>query len=381
MLSETLRSLWDEPRAPGAPARVWRDWVLVGALSLSALLEATFRSDVLWRPVALVLVLTLVWTLLWRRTHPLLMVAIAFVPLALLSVASLVTGVSPVGLYTNGFILLLPYALLRWGSGRDVFLGLPLILTTYVLGIAADYTDLGESVAGLLFGLFPAVLGVLVRLQSRTHAQEKEQVKLRERQQLARDLHDTVAHHVSAIAVRAQAGRYVAASDPERAIDSLRVIEEEASRALSEMRVMVGALRDRENAELAPQRGVSDVLELARDDTSPVVTVQLSGTSDDLSSAVGAAVYRMAQESVTNALRHARNATRVDVRVQEGANDICLTVVDDGEPSSAPSERQGYGLLGMRERAALLGGTFEAGPQRPGGWQVTALLPRTGGQS
>ena len=185
----------------------------------------------------------------------------------------------------------------------------------------------------------------------------------------------------SAIAVRAQAGRYVAASDPERAIDSLRVIEEEASRALSEMRVMVGALRDGEGAELKPQRGVSDLLELAREATSPVVTVQLIGTSDDLSSAVGAAVYRMAQESVTNALKHARNATRVDVRVQEGASDICLTVVDDGEPSSAPAERQGYGLLGMRERAALLGGTFEAGPQRPGGWQVTAQLPRTGGQS
>ncbi|MDH4159986.1 MAG: histidine kinase, partial [Actinomycetota bacterium] len=210
MLSETFRSLWDEPGAPGAPARVWRDWVLVGALSLSALLEGTLRSDVLWRPVALVLALTLVWTLLWRRTHPLLMVALVLVPLALLSAASLVTGVAPVGLYTNGFILLLPYALLRWGSGRDVVLGLPLIMTTYVLGVAADYTSVGESVAGLLFGLLPAVLGLLVRLQARTHAQEKEQVKLREREQLARDLHDTVAHHVSAIAVRAQAGRYVA---------------------------------------------------------------------------------------------------------------------------------------------------------------------------
>lgn len=381
VLSETLRSLWDEPRAPGAPARVWRDWVLVGALSLSALLEGTLRSDVLWRPVALVLALTLVWTLLWRRTHPLLMVAIAFVPLTLLSVASLLTGVAPVGLYTNGFILLLPYALLRWGSGREVVLGLPLIMTTYVLGVAADYTNVGESVAGLLFGLFPAVLGVLVRLQSRSHAQEKEQVKLREREQLARDLHDTVAHHVSAIAVRAQAGQYVAAADPERAIESLRVIEEEASRALGEMRVMVGALRRGEDADLAPQRGIRDLPHLAHDDHSPVVAVHIAGSLDDLSSAVDGAVYRMAQESITNALRHARDATRIDVRVHAGESDIGLTVIDDGAPSAAPSDRQGYGLLGMRERAALLGGTFEAGPQRDRGWRVTAVLPRSGGHA
>ena len=379
MLSKTLRSLWEAPRAPGAPVRVWRDWVLVVALSLSALLEGTFRGDVLWRPMALVLALTLVWTLLWRRTHPLLMVTIAFVPLALLSAASLLTGVAPVGLYTNGFILLLPYALLRWGSGRDVLVGLPLILTTYVLGIAADYTSVGESVAGLLFGVFPAGLGLLVRLQSRNHTQEKEQVKLREREQLARDLHDTVAHHVSAIAVRAQAGQYVAATDPARALESLRVIEKEASRALNEMRVMVGALRGGEGADLAPQRGIRDISRLTHDDHPPAITVHIAGSLDDLSSAVDGATYRMAQESITNALRHARDATRIEVRVQAGEDDVGLTVIDDGAPSASPSDRQGYGLLGMRERAALLGGTFEAGPQRDGGWRVTAILPRHGG--
>jgi signal transduction histidine kinase len=278
-----------------------------------------------------------------------------------------------------GFILILPYALLRWGSGRDVLLGLPLIVTAYVLGIAADYTSLGESVAGLIFGLFPAVLGVLVRLQTRTHAQEKEQVKLLEREQLARDLHDTVAHHVSAIAVRAQAGRYVSATDPERAIDSLRIIEEEASRALTEMRVMVGALRRGEDADLAPQRGIRDIPQLAHDDQSPVVAVRITGSVDGLSSAVDTAVYRMAQESITNAVRHARDATCVDVRVHAGEGDVGLTVSDDGAPATTHADRHGYGLLGMRERASLLGGTFEAGPQREGGWRVTAVLPRNGG--
>jgi signal transduction histidine kinase len=88
-------------------------------------------------------------------------------------------------------------------------------------------------------------------------------------------------------------------------------------------------------------------------------------------------VYRIAQESITNAVRHARHASRVEVRVHAGESDIGLTVTDDGVASAAISE--GYGLLGMRERATLLGGTFEAGPQREGGWRVTALLPRDGG--
>jgi signal transduction histidine kinase len=89
----------------------------------------------------------------------------------------------------------------------------------------------------------------------------------------------------------------------------------------------------------------------------------------------------MAQESITNALRHARDATRIDVRVHAGESDIGLAVIDDGAPSTAPSDRHGYGLLGMRERAAMLGGTFEAGPQRDRGWRVTAVIPRTGGNA
>ena len=204
-------------------------------------------------------------------------------------------------------------------------------------------------------------------------------MRSQERVQLARELHDTVAHHVSAMVIRAQAGRVVAPSDPGAALDALRVIEDEGSRTLAEMRIMVGALRDREDADLAPQNGIADIERLAGSlDDEPRVQVRLTGDLDALSPAVGAATYRIAQESVTNALRHARNATRIDVQVVGEDHAVRLTVHDDGEPVHASSVAPGYGVVGMTERAALLGGTLAAGPRPDHGWVVDAVLPRAG---
>ena len=201
----------------------------------------------------------------------------------------------------------------------------------------------------------------------------------REREQLARELHDTVAHHVSAIAIRAQAGRALAPSRPEAAVDALEVIEEAASRTLVDLRALVGTLRDGDEAALAPQRGVLDVQRLAHGPRDgPRVDVQLTGDLDDLPPLVGAAIYRIAQESVTNAVRHASHATRIDVRVTGHDDCVRLIVRDDGDAvSSAPDRSSGYGLVGMSERAALLGGTLESGAA-DSGWMVTAVLPRDG---
>ena len=335
-------------------------------------------TDVPWRPVALVLAVALVFPLLWRRTHPLGVVAVVFGTVIVLSLVELINGPdTSVGLNTMVYVVLFPYALLRWGSGREVIFGLPIIVVAGVLGIASDYTDLGEAVGGFLFLMFPAVLGALVRFWMTARTREIDQVRLREREQLARELHDTVAHHVSAMVVRAQAGRVVAASDPGAAIDALRVIEEEGSRTLAEMRTMVGALRDREDADLTPQNGVADIKRLARNvDDQPRVHVGLTGDLDELGPTVGAATYRIAQESVTNALRHARNATRIDVQVAGDGDAVRLTVRDDGDQVHPSSVSAGYGVVGMTERAALLGGTLEAGPGPDHGWVVDALLPR-----
>ena len=121
MISSVVRSLRDEPRAAAPPARVWRDWALVAVLLLTAVLEGILRTDVPWRPVALVLAVALVFPLLWRRTHPLAVVAVVFGAVIVLNLVTLIDGpATSVGLYTMIYVLLLPYALLRWGSGREV---------------------------------------------------------------------------------------------------------------------------------------------------------------------------------------------------------------------------------------------------------------------
>ena len=137
-------------------------------------------------------------------------------------------------------------------------------------------------------------------------------------------------------------------------------------------------LRATQDTEFAPQPGVAEVEQLATDGQArPCVEVTLSGEFDDLSPAVGAAIYRLAQESITNARRHARHATQVTVAVTGDADQVRLTIDDDGSAAGGRAPA-GYGLVGMRERASLLGGTFHAGPAAERGWRVEAVLPRTG---
>ena len=380
MVRNAVLSLWAEPCVSRPPLRVWRDWALVGVLVPTAVLEGVFRDDVVWRPVSLVLGVALAFTLLWRRTKPLVAVAVAFGTVIVVDIAALIWGAGVVGLYTMGYVILLAYSLFRWGSGRQAVIGLAIILATGGLGIAVDYTGPVEAVLGTMVLLFPFALGASVRYRATTRLRELDQVKLREREQLARELHDTVAHHVSAIAIRAQAGRVVAASDPGAALDALMIIEEEASRTLAEMRVIVAALRVSDEPELGPQRGVADLGRLARTNGDwPRVDVELSGDLDDLRPSVGAAIYRLAQESITNAVRHARSATRINVHVVGEDDCVRLTVADDGDAIPTGRSQPGYGLLGMAERATLLGGTLEAGPTPDRGWTVNATLPRAAG--
>ncbi|WP_249667485.1 sensor histidine kinase [Cellulomonas fengjieae] len=377
MIPDVLRPLWTAPRPARAPARLRRDWVLVALLAVAAVLEVVLRPDVTWRPVAFVLALGVVLALLWRRTHPLGAVLAVSGALAAVNLAALFAGVGDLGLWTTACVVLLPYALCRWGSGREVVLGLAAVALASALGIAGDWTNVADAVLEACVVLVPAAVGAGVRFAAASRSRGRDEVRLREREQLARELHDTVAHHVSAIAVRAQAGRVVAASDPAAAVDALRVIEGEASRALTEMRLMVGALREDGAAALAPPRGVADIELLAHAVSgSPRVEVELTGDLDDLRPAVGAALYRLAQEAVTNAVRHARHASRVGVLVAGADDCVRLTVVDDGDLHGRSGA--GYGLVGMSERVTLLGGTLDAGPGEERGWTVAAVLPRTG---
>lgn len=379
-MTKALRSLWAEPRAPDNPGILWWDRWLVAAVVVTAIVEGVLRGDsVPWRPLAILLAVALAITLLWRRTHPLTVVAIDFTALTVMNVVALITSDPQFGLYTMFFILLIPYALLRWGSGREIVIGLGLVLLGFGTGISADFTNIGEAVAGFVFAMSPALIGATVRYWSFARSRDRDRAVLQERAELARELHDTVAHHVSAIAIRAQAGRALAGTNPNAPLEALHVIEEEASKTLAEMRAMVGALRRGEVPELGPVPGIADIERLARDTgEGPELSVSISGDLDGIAPAVDAAIYRLAQESITNALRHARHATTIEVAVTCDGTSARVTVHDDGEARHTGIPEPGFGLIGMGERVKLLGGSLETGPGPVRGWVVSAVLPKDG---
>lgn len=375
-----LRSLWAEPRVPDPPARLWWDWAIVAVMVSLAVLEVVGREELPWRPVALLIGAVTIFTLPWRRTKPLLVVAVTVGAHSLPELAPLFGADRSAVLYTTAFVLLLPYWLCRWGAGREIVIGLALTLIAHVPGAVVNSTSLGELAIADVFFLFVAAVGVAMRYRSSSRLRELDQVKLREREQLARELHDTVAHHVSAVVIQAQAGRTLAAAEPAAAVAALEVIEEAAKRTLAEMRTMVGVLRQGEAPDLAPQRGVAEIERLAsRTGDLPNVDVELSGDLDALPPLLEAALYRLAQESITNAVRHAHNASRITVCVVGDDDCVRLTVSDDGDEGAfGARSSSGYGLVGMTERAKLLGGTLVAGPSPERGWKVSAMLPRDG---
>lgn len=382
MIRDDLRTLWAAPRVPDPPTRVWRDWPLLAAGLGATLLEGALRDDVPWRPAAVLLAVVASVATLWRRTHPLPAVAVAVGAGIAVQLATLVTDPrQSIGLYSGVIALVLVYALLRWGSGRDVVLGAALLVAAIVLSVLTESGPVVEKLFALVFVAFPGVIGASVRFRTVARSRELDQMRSREREQLARELHDTVAHHVSAIVIRAQAGRVVAGADPAAAVEALEGIEEEGARTLEAMRAMVGALRGADTrAELAPQAGVADLARLVRAPGDRLrIELRLDGELDGLPPAVDAAVYRIVQESLTNARRHAAAATGVLVRVTGEPDRVRIEVRDDGAP--AVRGRDGFGLAGLRERAALLGGTLEAGPDGGRGWLVEAELPRDGSGS
>ncbi len=329
-----------------------------------------------WRPIALIVSVVIAATLLWRRSHPLGAVAVAFGTIIAFDVARIFLMDDATGLTSIAALLMLPYSLFRWGSGREGTVGLGFVVMWLITTHLADPTSASDVAATVGFFLFSAALGMSARFHANSRSRDIEQAKLRERNLLARELHDAVGHHVSAIAIQAQAGRMSVESNPEVALKTLEAIEQTASRALTEMRAMVGVLREGTDADLSPQPRVADIERLAEQvEGQPIVDVSLSGDLDRLTPAVEVALYRIAQEAVTNAVRHARHATQIMVDVVRKGERVCLTVRDNGDVTSLVKDSPGYGLVGMAERASLLGGTLHAGPDEATGWIVEATFP------
>lgn len=364
-----------EARPADAPPVGRVDWLLVGGFAAAVLIEGVVRPDVPLRPVVIVLTLALIPALLWRRGHPLTAALLGFGIAALLSVLQLAANTDDLGLYTTMVIPILLYALVRWGSGREVVVGLVFVTAVVVLGMYTSSADPGEIFGGTVFLSLFVSLAAVFRYRSALWNRQQLEIRNEERVALARELHDIVAHHVSAIAVQAQAGGAVADAQPGRAAQVLSAIESEASQTLAEMRTMVRMLREGEAVDYSPQPGVGDLPALAVTGATPAVEVLLDGSVTQLARPVDAAIYRLAQEALTNAVRHGRNVTDVGIVVRREGDAVRLRVVDDGriEPGAAPTS--GFGLTGMAERSKLLGGSFTAGPGPSGGWVVEAVLP------
>lgn len=396
VLIRTIRAIWSEPAAPDATGPTRRDLVLVALVMVIAPLETALRNDLVWPAPSMAVVIAGAYLLPFRRVHPLMTTAAVIGIASAVQFIALVRDVQWEGLGTAIVFLVLPYSLGRWGSGRQALGGaavfaVPLALTALAGGPPSD------TLGGAAVVLLAAAVGAGTRYRAVFRREQLEGVRARERAELARDLHDSVAHHVTAIAVQAQAARALirsgspgvtATADPavmdpgvlDRAVIDpvvidgvLAVIEEQASRSLDEMRSIVGALRRDDRAALSPQHAIRDIERLSTSEV-PRVTVEVTGAVDELRPSVDTAVYRIAAEAITNARRHATGATQVQVRIDVTSDAVRLTVVDDGHaPDHRP--RSGYGLVGMAERVELLCGTFSAGPRPGGGWTVTAELP------
>ena len=198
-----------------------------------------------------------------------------------------------------------------------------------------------------------------------------------EQTRIAREVHDIVAHNLSVIVVQSTAADAVFESQPDEAHRAVRTIEATARRALDELRRVLGVVRGDGEADLTPQPGLAAIEALADNVRAAglEVGVQVAGSPRDLPPAFQLSVYRIVQEALTNTLRHA-HASHATVSLGFDPGAVTVEIVDDGV--ATPGNGAGRGLLGMRERAALFGGTVEAGPVGDGGYRVAARLPLSG---
>ncbi|SCG49565.1 Signal transduction histidine kinase [Micromonospora echinaurantiaca] len=205
-----------------------------------------------------------------------------------------------------------------------------------------------------------------------------EQAVADERRRIARELHDVVAHHVSVMGVLATGARRVLRRDPDAADEAVATIEETGRATLRELRRLLDVLRtDAEPAaELAPQPGLAGIealVDQVREAGLPV-TLRVEGTPGGMEQGVALTVYRIAQEALTNALKHAGTAT-AQVRLDFGVDAVEVEVTDTGRGPLPEADRIGHGLVGMRERVGLYGGVLRIGARPGGGFRVYARIP------
>jgi signal transduction histidine kinase len=373
------------------------DWSLALALTGYAEIDVWLREGVVpgRRGIAAAGLALMTLPLAFRRRWPL---AVACVSMTALAAESLAAGGAPEGGAVLLPVLLVLYTLGVYEPLPRALLGAAVALVAVVIQSVQDpkLVGIGDLVLVdvFFFGLIGGsvwLAGRYVRrrrglestLFDRTRMLELDRerqaaVLAAERGQIARELHDVIAHTVSVRGIQAAAAAEVLDKDPRQARAPLESIQETARDAVEELRRLLTVLRDgRRDAELAPQPNLASLEELVERTREAGIPVELSieGERVALSPGTELAAYRIVQEALTNIRKHAgKSRARVTVRYRSACID--LVVEDDGAcTNGAAGGGPGHGLIGMRERAALYGGRLEAGPRSAGGFAVHASLP------
>lgn len=323
--------------------------------------------------------------LLWRRTWPLTVLAatlsasLAWDVIGLVDAPSLAILVSlyGVGRYIDvdrDSFLAIAVALIVVAADDLLIEGEQLAVVGLSLALTLAAWYLGRRIKGRREYL--ALIEERADYLERERAAEAQRAVDAERNRIARELHDLVAHRVSMITVQAGAAQTVAVSDPARAIRAMEAVEEAGREALEELRQVLGVLRGDQGRDLVPVHGLADIPELISDMRSAGMDVRLDTRESPkaLPAQVDFASYRIVQEALTNVLKHGGPDAKAEVRLNRTRDTLNIEVTNSGSGVSA-LPRSGHGLVGMRERANLLGGTFDAGPRPDGSFQILARLP------
>lgn len=379
-------------RRPRLPSPRWPDLLGAGVLLTATELEVLVGGGAV--AVALVAPLAVV-PLAWRRDAPLPVLVVVLVGV------SIIGAVDPAGEWVTPFaaVLVSLYSVAAYTERRLAIVGLALVLLFFASGTVLDNLKdpgrrpLGDLIYMTVLNTSGWAIGRIVRrwreqalaLEQRTAELEqerawREQVAVaQERNRIARELHDVIAHSVSLMVVQAAAAEQMLQTDPSRAREPICRIQESGRQAVLELRRLLGILRpEEEEASLAPHPTLRDLRAMVDRacDAGLSVELDIRGAQRDLAPGIELTAYRLVQEALTNALKHA-GPTQARVVVRYGVDRLDIEVTNEQALSGGRSRNgTGHGLSGMRERLALYGGTLDAGPQE-GGFVVRAHIPLT----
>ncbi|MDJ0323719.1 histidine kinase [Cryobacterium sp. PH31-AA6] len=401
------------PTPPGVARRFWarHPWLtdsLVAAgyfvpMAIGVLIDLTTPGGLV-RPSSVAVAVSVTAALLFRRHAPLLVLGV--------TCAGLLLSFPSQGQGDTVPVLLALYAVAVYRSVRSAWFGLVVAVGVAALGafladgtiyaawpgVAAQYAIvmLAATLLGVTIGDRRRYVTALVDLAAqlaRERDQQAQLARITERGRIAREMHDIVAHSLSVMVALADGADALLDKDPERSRTAMREVAATGRSSMTEMRRLLGVLADDQSdqdsdpdqggadaaaadAPLRPQPGADELVGLVDSFRAAGLPARLELTGRiPANPGVQLTIYRIVQESLTNALRYCAEPTLVSVRLASGPGRVEVVVADDGRPrAEGPALRQGRGIIGLRERAALYDGTLEAGALPGGGWQVRAVM-------